>query len=91
MFWIRGNTAASIEYKHPLDKNIYHRPQLRDDQIEWPKIDFLKGLFLFFIFFYNSRNKNKVFVFVRFDVLYLIQRIIEKNCNHITYSAKLKN
>ena len=34
------------------------------------KIDFFKALFLFFILFYNSRNKNKVFVFVRFDMLY---------------------
>ena len=62
MFWIRGDTAAFLEFT----KTFIHRPQLRDDHGEWSRIDCFNDLFLF----YNSRIKNRVFVFVRFDVLY---------------------
>jgi hypothetical protein len=68
MFWIRGYTTASLEFT----KTFSHRSQLRDDNGEWPRTDFHKGLFLFFIYFNNSRNKNRVFIYfiVRFDLLY---------------------
>ena len=43
----------------------------------------IKGLFLFSFLFYNSGNKNRVFIFLLGLICFiLISRIKEKNCNH---------
>ena len=86
MFWIRGYTTASLEFT----KIFSHRPQLRDDNGEWSRIDFLKSLFLFFFIFIIIQEIK--IVFVRFDLLYFnLKNNREELQSQSHHSAKLKN